>query len=45
MLLVSAVADGVFVEWEPRPASPSSIRLIHFGKLLDDKAHLKGKAQ
>ena len=29
-------------EWDPRPASPSSIRLIHFGKLLDDKSHLKG---
>ncbi|SLM36365.1 Ubiquitin-related domain [Lasallia pustulata] len=28
-------------EWEARPSSPSSIRLIHFGKLLDDKAHLK----
>lgn len=25
-------------EWEPRPASPSSIRLISFGKLLDDKS-------
>ncbi|KAI4126006.1 MAG: hypothetical protein LQ347_005143, partial [Umbilicaria vellea] len=28
-------------EWEARPSSPSSIRLIHFGKLLDDKAYLK----
>ncbi|KAI9839694.1 MAG: hypothetical protein M1838_004316 [Thelocarpon superellum] len=28
-------------EWEPRPSSPSSIRLIHFGRLLDDKAPLK----
>ncbi|KAL2761096.1 hypothetical protein ACRALDRAFT_2039591 [Sodiomyces alcalophilus JCM 7366] len=28
-------------EWEPKPASPSSIRLIHFGKLLDDKEPLK----
>ncbi|KAL4894770.1 ubiquitin-related domain-containing protein [Aspergillus ambiguus] len=27
-------------DWEPRPASPSSIRLISFGKLLDDKAPL-----
>ncbi|KAK3905999.1 membrane-anchored ubiquitin-fold protein 1 [Staphylotrichum tortipilum] len=26
-------------EWEGKPASPSSIRLIHFGKLLDDKEH------
>ena len=30
-------------EWEPRPTSPSSIRLIHFGRMLDDKAPLKGK--
>ncbi|TPX09044.1 uncharacterized protein E0L32_001695 [Thyridium curvatum] len=28
-------------EWEAKPASPSSIRLIHFGKLLDDKEQLK----
>jgi len=28
-------------EWEPRPSSPSSIRLIHFGRMLDDKAPLK----
>ncbi|KAF2199938.1 ubiquitin-like protein [Delitschia confertaspora ATCC 74209] len=28
-------------EWEPRPTSPSSIRLIHFGRMLDDKAPLK----
>ncbi|OJD19368.1 hypothetical protein AJ78_00638 [Emergomyces pasteurianus Ep9510] len=27
-------------EWEPRPSSPSSIRLISFGKLLEDKAPL-----
>ncbi|OCK86429.1 ubiquitin-like protein [Lepidopterella palustris CBS 459.81] len=27
-------------EWEPRPTSPSSIRLIHFGRMLDDKAPL-----
>jgi hypothetical protein len=31
------------VEWEPRPTSPSSIRLIHFGRMLDDKSPLKGK--
>lgn len=28
-------------DWEAKPASPSSIRLIHFGKLLDDNAPLK----
>lgn len=30
-------------DWETKPASPSSIRLIHFGKLLDDKEPLKSK--
>lgn len=30
-------------EWESKPASPSSIRLIHFGKLLDDKEQLKSQ--
>lgn len=29
-------------EWECKPSSPSSIRLIYFGKLLDDKAALRG---
>jgi hypothetical protein len=29
-------------EWEAQPSSPSSIRLIYFGRLLDDKAGLKG---
>lgn len=28
-------------EWEPRPTSPSSIRLIHFGRMLEDKVPLK----
>ncbi|KOS18246.1 hypothetical protein ESCO_002970 [Escovopsis weberi] len=28
-------------DWEAKPASPSSIRLIYFGKLLDDKDQLK----
>ncbi|KAK2745467.1 hypothetical protein FQN55_006161 [Onygenales sp. PD_40] len=27
-------------EWEPRPSSPGSIRLISFGKLLEDKSPL-----
>lgn len=31
------------VEWEARPSSPSSIRLIYYGKLLDDKMRLHGK--
>lgn len=30
-------------EWDSKPASPSSIRLIHFGKLLDDKEQLKSE--
>ncbi|TVY85728.1 hypothetical protein LAWI1_G008371 [Lachnellula willkommii] len=28
-------------EWEVQPSSPSSIRLIYFGRLLDDKTPLK----
>ncbi|CAK7264649.1 hypothetical protein SEPCBS119000_001105 [Sporothrix epigloea] len=28
-------------DWENKPASPSSIRLIHFGKLLDDMEQLR----
>jgi len=28
-------------EWEAKPSSPSSIRLIHFGRLLDDKLPLR----
>jgi hypothetical protein len=35
------VTNG-YAEWEPRPTSPAAIRLIHFGKLLDDKTTLKG---
>ena len=30
-------------EWEARPSSPSSIRIIYFGKLLEDKARLHGR--
>lgn len=30
-------------DWEAKPASPSSIRLIHFGKLLDDKEQLRSE--
>lgn len=29
-------------EWEAQPSSPSAIRLIYFGRLLDDKTPLKG---
>ena len=29
-------------EWEARPASPSSIRLIILGRMVEDKAALKG---
>ncbi|KAF2094790.1 hypothetical protein NA57DRAFT_45595 [Rhizodiscina lignyota] len=28
-------------EWEPRPSNPSYIRLIHFGRMLEDKLPLK----
>lgn len=30
-------------EWEPRPTSPSSIRLIIMGKMIEDKLALKGE--
>lgn len=30
-------------DWAGKPASPSSIRLIHFGKLLDDKEPLRSR--
>lgn len=30
-------------EWESKPTSPNYIRLISMGKLLDDKASLKGE--
>lgn len=30
-------------EWDNKPASPSSIRLIHFGKLLEDKEQLSSE--
>ena len=34
---------SVMSEWEARPSSPSSIRIIYYGKLLEDKARLYGK--
>lgn len=40
-LYVSAT-EYTLLEWEPRPSSPSAIRLIHFGRFLDDKLPLKG---
>lgn len=37
------LADYLDLEWEARPSSPSSIRLIYYGKLLDDKMRLHGQ--
>jgi len=34
-------ANSYQTEWEPRPTSPSYIRLIFFGSMLDDKSALK----
>lgn len=34
--------NDVVPDWETRPSSPSSIRLISFGKLLDDKSPISG---
>lgn len=31
-------------EWEMKPSSPSAIRLISFGKVLDDKAAVRGRS-
>lgn len=31
-------------EWEPRPTSPSSIRLIILGRMVEDKSLLKGQS-
>ena len=33
----------VVLDWEARPSSPSSIRLIYYGKLLEDKSRLQGE--
>lgn len=30
------------IEWEAKPSSPESIRLISMGKMLNDKARLSG---
>ncbi len=30
-------------EWEAKPSSPESIRLISMGKMLNDKTRLAGK--
>jgi hypothetical protein len=38
-------ANWLSTEWEARPTSPSSIRLIHFGRMLDDKSPLKGSSR
>ena len=41
--MVNQHADICYpIEWDLRPSSPSAIRLIHFGKLLDDKTSLEG---
>lgn len=32
-------------EWESKPSSPSAIRLIHLGKVLDDKTAFKGMSR
>ncbi len=31
-------------DWEIRPSSPSAIRLIYYGKMLEDKSRLHGEA-
>jgi hypothetical protein len=43
-ILILSLRSNISLEWEQRPSSPTAIRLIHFGKLLDDKAALRGKS-
>lgn len=33
----------MWLEWEAKPSSPESIRLISMGKMLNDKARLTGE--
>lgn len=35
--------SGASLEWEAKPSSPESIRLISMGKMLNDKSRLAGK--
>ena len=42
-ILETLIANGDFgLEWEAKPSSPESIRLISMGKLLTDKSKLSG---
>lgn len=43
-VLTLTLRSNISLEWEQRPSSPTAIRLIHFGKLLDDKAPLRGQS-
>ena len=35
--------ERTYKEWEAKPSSPESIRLISMGKMLNDKTRLAGK--
>jgi len=41
MMIYVMIANSIQTDWEPRPTSPSYIRLIFFGSMLDDKSALK----
>ena len=38
-----ANVESTHKEWEAKPSSPESIRLISMGKMLNDKTRLAGK--
>lgn len=38
-----ANVEPTYEEWEAKPSSPESIRLISMGKMLNDKTRLAGK--
>lgn len=38
-----ANVEPTYQEWEAKPSSPESIRLISMGKMLNDKTRLAGK--
>lgn len=46
-LLIGSVKSALFTDWKEEwgiaPVSPTNIRFIHYGKVLDDSQTLQGK--
>lgn len=40
----NSLLTSCYADWEMRPSSPGAIRLIYYGKMLEDKSRLHGKA-